>query len=121
MGLLLEVTDEFIRLLDPLYGGGVDLSVWNLSDREVYGMTRRFSLSRNQLKWLALFCMVLDHAACAFLPETSTLYLVFRFVFGRMAYPMFCVLFVEGFLYTRHPGRHIRDLLLFGILSEPFF
>lgn len=84
-------------------------------------MMRWFSLSRNQLKWLALFCMVLDHAACAFLPETSVMYLVFRFVFGRMAYPIFCVLFVEGFLYTRHPGRHIRDLLLFGVLSEPFF
>lgn len=84
-------------------------------------MLSKLSFSREQMKWFAFVSMVIDHAACAFLAENSFLYIVCRYVIGRMAYPIFCVLFIEGFLYTKHPFKHIRDLFIFGLLTEPFF
>lgn len=86
----------------------------------MYAM-RMFGLSRDQLKYIAFFCMVCDHVACLFLSSDMLAYQILRFWIGRIAYPLFAVLFAEGFFYTRNKLVHIRDLLLFGLLSEPFF
>lgn len=78
-------------------------------------------LSRNQLKYIAMILMVLDHVGAAFLPGQSIAYFVLRYVFGRSAFPIFCVLFVDGFLRTKRPWTHVRDCLVFALLSEiPF-
>lgn len=78
-------------------------------------------LSRDGLKYVAAAAMVVDHAAVVLLPENSISYWIMRFVIGRMAFPIFCFLFVDGALKTEHPWRHILDLLLFGFISEPLF
>lgn len=75
-------------------------------------------LSRNHLKYIAMFLMLLDHFAVMWLPESDTLWYVMRFVCGRSAFPIFCVLFVQGFFYTKRPIRHIVDCAVFAILSE---
>lgn len=78
-------------------------------------------LSRFQLKWIALFCMICDHVGCVFFPENSVGWFILRLFVGRIAFPLFTVLFVQGFFYTKHYVRHMVDLCLWGMISEPFF
>lgn len=108
--------------------------------------TRRFfGFSGTTLKIIALITMFIDHIG-AILLETgllpkitssvlsghSTKYLpsdytfwvnvdmVFRMI-GRLSFPIFCFLLVEGFLHTKSAARYALRLGLFALISEiPF-
>lgn len=79
---------------------------------------RNFRLSRNQIKWIALILMICDHIGAIFVAPDTNLYFVLRYVLGRSSYPLFLVIFLDGFFYTKHPWRHVLDLSIFGIISE---
>ena len=102
--------------------------------------TRR-RLSGTALKYIACITMLIDHigASCieagllmpglasgALTAETlaaSPLYLLDRILryTGRLAFPIFCFLLVEGFVHTHDAQRYLRRLVLFGLISEvPF-
>ena len=93
--------------------------------------TPRRGLSGTALKYIACGTMLLDHigASClenGFLNSTAappvldTLDLALRLI-GRVSFPIFCFLLVEGFVHTRNVRRYISRLLLFGLVSEvPF-
>lgn len=108
---------------------------------ETIPSTTRRGLSGTALKYIACITMLIDHigASCleagvlrpaldsgAFSVDTlasAPLYrldCVLRFT-GRLAFPIFCFLLVEGFVHTHDVKRYVRRLLLFGLISEvPF-
>lgn len=88
-------------------------------------------LTGSHLKLLAILFMVVDHTA-AFLwrdaawaneaffvvgPREVTPYFLMRCV-GRLSFPIFAFLIVEGFLHTRSRRKYGRNLLLFALASE---
>ncbi len=76
-------------------------------------------LSSNALKLIALLTMFLDHIG-AVLIVSGWMNQVLRMV-GRVSFPIFAFLLVEGFLHTRDVKRYGLRLLAFGFLSEiPF-
>ena len=102
---------------------------------------RSFSFSGTALKTIACITMLVDHigASCIeaglLLPELERgevsggawdqlslfqLDRVLRFT-GRLAFPLFCFLLVEGFVHTHNVKGYLGRLVLFGLLSEvPF-
>ena len=86
-------------------------------------------LSGSALKVLATLSMLVDHAALAIpqelgnatllsvLGRTITPYYAMR-AFGRIAFPIFCFLLVEGFLHTRDRRAYGARLALFALVSE---
>ena len=104
----------------------------------------RGGLSGSMLKWIAIITMLIDHIGASviegYLMNTHghSLYLgyssmtyeqmmawysldyVLRCI-GRVSFPIFCFLLVEGFLHTRDVTKYALRLGLFCIISEiPF-
>lgn len=93
---------------------------------------KRSSLSGSTLKIFAIVTMMIDHTGAAligplryFAPENmqhffTELYPVTRAI-GRLAFPVFCFLLVEGFIHTRSTVKYALRLFLFALISElPF-
>lgn len=87
-------------------------------------------ISGSTLKIIAVLSMLTDHiAACLLAQElrihyTEQLYQIFyvmRYVIGRLAFPIYCFLLVEGFERTKSRMRYAGRLFLFALISEiPF-
>ena len=93
---------------------------------------KKFGISGSTLKLIAIVSMLIDHTAATVIrallisaspdwqPGLRTLYSVSRDI-GRLAFPIFCFLLVEGFLHTRNPKKYAGRLFLFALISEiPF-
>lgn len=79
-------------------------------------------LSGGTLKILALVTMIIDHATYEFIDYTGQhqLWLAGRRI-GRLAFPIYCFLIVEGFHHTRNVKKYAMRLFLFAFISEiPF-
>ncbi len=92
---------------------------------------KRPSLSGSTLKMIALVIMFIDHIGAVIVQRTmamegfnhdfwSSLYWPIRYV-GRLAFPIFCFLLVEGFVHTSNVKKYLKGMLLFALISEiPF-
>ena len=85
-------------------------------------------LSGSGLKILAVLTMLADHIGATFPRSTAAivlqlgkrrlmLYTVLRFI-GRLSFPIFAFLLVEGFLHTHDRERYGIRLAIFALLSE---
>ena len=77
-------------------------------------------LNREQMKVLAAVSMVTDHICKIFFPESNAANII-RCTFGRFAFVIFLLLFIEGFFHIRKEnyGKHVRDLGLCVLASFP--
>ena len=76
---------------------------------------KRF-MNRNQLKYLVILAMVVDHVAWAFVP-TRSLPGQLMHTFGRLTGPTMAFFLAEGYHYTRSVPHYARRLGLFALLS----
>lgn len=85
------------------------------------------------LKLAAMAFMFIDHIGAIILERcfvftqtgeiNSSVYAVDMILrlLGRIAFPIFCFLLVEGFVHTRNRKKYLRSLLIFSVISEiPF-
>lgn len=107
--------------------------------------SKKIIFTGSHLKWIAILTMLIDHIgvtllevgllpkiADAVLAGNSLEYVIsdyhfwYRFddvlrAIGRLAFPLFCFLLVEGFLHTKSKKKYALRLGLFALISElPF-
>ncbi len=90
--------------------------------------------SGSVLKVIALTTMLIDHVGCVLVERAILVYrndyftykqlwdidIILRSI-GRIAFPIYCFLLVEGFLHTKNIKKYILRLALFAFVSEiPF-
>lgn len=77
-----------------------------------------------QLKYIAFASMFIDHFNKAiitpFLTGTGPLNVITRIfdILGRIAFPIFAFMIVEGFFKTKSRWKYLRNLLVFAAISE---
>ena len=88
-------------------------------------------LSGSALKLLAVVSMLIDHLAAFYwynVPALQAVWftighraftpLILMRIFGRIAFPLFAFLIVEGFVHTRSRKRYGLNLAFFALISE---
>lgn len=77
-------------------------------------------LNRDQIKYIAVILMALNHIANIFLKEGTVPFLLLRNL-GYFTAPVMCYFLVEGYYYTHSRKQYGQRLLLFALLSQiPF-
>lgn len=68
------------------------------------------------LKLIALITMIIDHTGAILYPGEITLRIM-----GRIAFPIYCFLLIEGYHHTKNIKRYGWRLFVFALISEvPF-
>ena len=93
---------------------------------------KNMQLSWSQLKLIAYITMLIDHTAHVLLqngimvtypecsPYVKPVMILMRGI-GRIAFPIFSFLLVEGLIHTRSRVKYLLRILLLAIISEPVF
>lgn len=85
-------------------------------------------LNSAHLKYIAFISMLMDHVNKSLIypylvNDTNWLMHVSNLfdVLGRVAFPLFAFMLVEGYFHTHNRWKYLGNLLLFGVISEvPF-
>lgn len=119
-------------------------SAWN-GDNGTATQKKKKGLSGSTLKLIAIITMFIDHFAAIILdrylmaagfgnltqetillPENRMLLIIYGIemimrLIGRLGFPLFCFLLVEGYYHTRSKAKYAMRLAMFAIISEiPF-
>lgn len=77
----------------------------------------KYGLSIFSLKIVAIITMFIDHFAFLFVTENEQLYNILRSV-GRLSFPIFCFVLVEGYFHTTNRLSYAIRLGTFSLISE---
>ncbi len=119
-------------------------SAWH-GNHEASKQGRKKGLSGSTLKLVAIITMFIDHFAAIILdrylisigfmkltqetillPENRTMLIIYGIdmvmrLIGRLGFPLFCFLLIEGYYHTRSKAKYAMRLAMFALISEiPF-
>lgn len=106
------------RIYWVVYNKGVPVE--NKSGNILTGLKKQSTgimfLSSNALKIIACICMLTDHVGLVFMENKWYMRAV-----GRLAFPIFAFLIVQGSVHTSNVRKYILRLAVFALISEiPF-
>ena len=78
---------------------------------------RNVGLNRNQLKYIAVIAMIIDHVGLFLIPDYNPLRILCRFI-GRLTAPIMCYFLAEGFYFTSSKKKYVIRLLVFALISQ---
>lgn len=79
-------------------------------------MTKKFGITSSTLHIIAMLLMLCDHLCMTILGQYMWLHYI-----GRIAYPIFAFMLVEGFRKTSNLKKYLLRMLIFALISEiPF-
>ena len=81
---------------------------------------KKLSLNRNQIKYLVIFAMLVDHVAWAWVPTASPLGQLMH-LFGRLTGATMAYFVAEGYRHTRNVKKYALRLGLFALIAWPAF
>lgn len=93
---------------------------------------KKLAIKGSTLKWIAIITMLIDHTGATLVQGMVTTTSAHDFQFwnvlywsmraiGRLAFPIFCYLLVEGIRHTSNPTKYALRLLVFAFISDmPF-
>lgn len=87
-------------------------------------MIKSKGIPGSALKIIAILSMLADHVGAVIIGAQASrypdLYYLCRYI-GRLAFPIFCFLLIEGFSHTKDVKKYCMRLFLFALISEiPF-
>ena len=68
------------------------------------------------LKFVAMFCMLVDHTGKMFFSQHQIMRIV-----GRLAFPIFAYCIAVGGVYSKNRMRYLSRIMLVGLVSQPFY
>ncbi|EFV01524.1 hypothetical protein HMP0721_0917 [Pseudoramibacter alactolyticus ATCC 23263] len=77
------------------------------------------SLNSNQIKFIAIMAMTIDHLTWAFFPGLNTAWYVYCLhIIGRLTAPIMWFFIAEGYHYTHNIKKYISRLFVFAVISH---
>lgn len=70
-------------------------------------------MNSKQMKYIAIVSMVIDHIGAVFFPDLIVLRII-----GRLAFPIFVFLVVQGLFHTASVQKYAARLLTFALVAE---
>ena len=81
----------------------------------------KIELNRDQIKYIAVFTMLLNHVANIFLQPGTFACEALKDI-GYFTAPVMCWFLVEGYRYTRSVKKYAGRLLIFAVISQlPYY
>ena len=77
----------------------------------------RGCLNRNQIKYIVIIAMLIDHIAWGFVDAINPLLGGIMHVIGRLTGPTMAYFVGEGYRYTRDVGKYQQRLAIFALIS----
>lgn len=71
---------------------------------------RKFGLTNNQLKIIAVIAMLCDHIGKELFPQATVLQII-----GRIAFPVFAFMIAEGCFYTRDKKKYLLKIAVLAV------